>query len=59
MNTADVLVAGMEREGVEYVFGIPGEENEALLFALRDSDITFVPTRHEQGAAFMADVWAG
>jgi acetolactate synthase-1/2/3 large subunit len=57
MNTAEVLVAGMEREGVEHVFGIPGEENEALLFALRDSEITFVPTRHEQGAAFMADVW--
>jgi acetolactate synthase-1/2/3 large subunit len=57
MNTAEVLVAGMEWEDVEYVFGIPGEETEALLFALRDSDITFAPTRHEQGAAFMADVW--
>ncbi|PSQ49378.1 acetolactate synthase large subunit [Halobacteriales archaeon SW_6_65_15] len=57
MNTAEVLVAGMEQEGVEHVFGIPGEETEALLFALRDSEITFVPTRHEQGAAFMADVW--
>ncbi|MFC4552802.1 MULTISPECIES: acetolactate synthase large subunit [Halorussus] len=56
MNTAEVLVESMEREGVEYVFGIPGEETEALLFALRDSDVTFVPVRHEQGAAFMADV---
>ncbi|WP_276302401.1 acetolactate synthase large subunit [Halorussus lipolyticus] len=57
MNTAEVLVAGLEREGVEHVFGLPGEENEATMFALRDSDITFVPVRHEQGAAFMADVY--
>src|SRR6056297_1855828 len=57
MNTAEVLVAGLEREGVEYVFGLPGEENEATMFALRDSDIAFVPVRHEQGAAFMADVY--
>ena len=56
MNAADVLVESMEREGVEHVFGIPGEETEALLFALRDSEVTFVPVRHEQGAAFMADV---
>jgi len=56
MHTAEVLAAGLEREGVEYVFGIPGEETEALLFALRDSSVTFVPVRHEQGAAFMADV---
>ncbi|NHN61493.1 MULTISPECIES: acetolactate synthase large subunit [Halorussus] len=57
MNTAEVLVAGLESEGVEYVFGLPGEENEATMFALRDSELTFVPVRHEQGAAFMADVW--
>ncbi|MFC4451656.1 acetolactate synthase large subunit [Halorussus aquaticus] len=57
MNTAEVLVAGLEAEGVEYVFGLPGEENEATMFALRDSEVTFVPVRHEQGAAFMADVW--
>ncbi|WP_135825354.1 acetolactate synthase large subunit [Halorussus ruber] len=57
MNTAAVLVAGLEQEGVEHVFGLPGEENEATMFALRDSDVTFVPVRHEQGAAFMADVY--
>jgi len=57
MNTAEVLVAGLELEGVEHVFGLPGEENEATMFALRDSSITFVPVRHEQGAAFMADVY--
>lgn len=42
---------------MEYVFGIPGEENLDLMFALKGSGIRFVPTRHEQGAAFMADVY--
>jgi acetolactate synthase-1/2/3 large subunit len=56
MTASDLLVACLEREGVEHVFGLPGEEMEDLLFSLRDSDVTFVPTRHEQGAAFMADV---
>jgi acetolactate synthase-1/2/3 large subunit len=56
MTASDLLVACLEREGVEHVFGLPGEEMEALLFSLRDSDVTFVPVRHEQGAAFMADV---
>ncbi|WP_435361313.1 acetolactate synthase large subunit [Haloarchaeobius sp. DFWS5] len=55
-TVAETLVACLEREGVEHVFGLPGEELEDLLFALRDSDVTFVPVRHEQGAAFMADV---
>jgi acetolactate synthase-1/2/3 large subunit len=56
MKASDLLVACLEREGVERVFGIPGEEMEDLLFSLRDSEVTFVPVRHEQGAAFMADV---
>jgi len=47
----------LEKEGVHYVFGVPGEEIEDLLFALADSSIVFVPCRHEQGAAFIADVW--
>ena len=55
---ADQFVACLENEGVEYVFGIPGEEtldmNEALE---RSAQITFVPTRHEQGAAFMAEAY--
>jgi acetolactate synthase-1/2/3 large subunit len=55
-KASDLLVACLEREGVEHVFGLPGEEMEDLLFSLRDSDVTFVPVRHEQGAAFMADV---
>jgi acetolactate synthase-1/2/3 large subunit len=56
MKAADLLVACLEREGVDHVFGVPGEELEDLLFAVRDSEVTFVPVRHEQGAAFMADV---
>ncbi len=56
MNAADLLVESLEVEGVEYVFGLPGEELEDILFSLRDSTIEFVPVRHEQGAAFMADV---
>jgi acetolactate synthase-1/2/3 large subunit len=56
MKASDLLVACLEREGVEYVFGLPGEEMEDLLFSLRESTITFLPVRHEQGAAFMADV---
>jgi acetolactate synthase-1/2/3 large subunit len=57
MKVAELFVKCLENEGVRYVFGVPGEENEDLLFALADSTINFVPTRHEQGAAFMADVW--
>lgn len=58
MNVAQLFVRCLEAEGVRYVFGVPGEENEDLLFALDESDtIAFVPTRHEQGAAFIADVW--
>ena len=56
MNGADLLVRCLEAEGVDHVFGVPGEELEDVLFALRDSSIEFVPVRHEQGAAFMADV---
>lgn len=57
MNTADLLVQCLENEGVEYVFGLPGEENLQVLAALEQSTIQFITTRHEQGAAFMADVY--
>ena len=57
MSTAEVLVECLKAEGVKIVFGIPGEENLDLMFALKHSDIRFIPTRHEQGAAFMADVY--
>jgi len=56
MNVAELFVRCMETEGVTHIFGVPGEENESLLFALEDSSITFVPCRHEQGAAFIANV---
>lgn len=54
MRASDLLVACMEEEGVRYVFGIPGEETLDLVDSLSESRITFVPTRHEQSAAFMA-----
>jgi acetolactate synthase-1/2/3 large subunit len=57
MNTAELLIKCLENEGVEYIFGLPGEENLHLLEAIRDSSIQFITTRHEQGAAFMADVY--
>jgi acetolactate synthase-1/2/3 large subunit len=55
---AELFVECLESEGVEYIFGIPGEETLDLNEALdRSERITFVPTRHEQGAAFMADAY--
>lgn len=57
MNTAELLVHCLEQEGVQYIFGLPGEENLQVLEALRHSSIQFITTRHEQGAAFMADVY--
>lgn len=56
-NTAEMLVESLLAEGVDTIFGIPGEETLDLMFAIRDSGIRFIPTRHEQGAAFMADVY--
>jgi len=57
MTAAQLLVKCLENEGVEYIFGIPGEENIDIMDALLDSPIKFITTRHEQGAAFMADVY--
>ena len=57
MKAANLFVKCLENENVEYIFGIPGEENLDLMDALLDSDIKFITTRHEQGAAFMADVY--
>lgn len=56
-NAADLLVECLQEEGVEYIFGIPGEENLAVMNAIDQSPIKFITTRHEQGAAFMADVY--
>lgn len=57
MKVAELLVRCLENEGVSHVFGVPGEETEDLQFALDESSIEFVPARHEQGAAFIANVW--
>ena len=57
MKATELIVKCLENEGVEYIFGVPGEENMDLLDALLGSSIRFVTTRHEQGAAFMADVY--
>lgn len=57
MKAAELFVKCLENEGVEYIFGIPGEENIDVMDALLDSPIKFVTTHHEQGAAFMADVY--
>ncbi|MGD2113106.1 MAG: acetolactate synthase large subunit [Gammaproteobacteria bacterium] len=57
MRAAELFVRCLENEGVDFVFGIPGEENLDVMDALLDSSIRFVTVRHEQGAAFMADVY--
>ncbi|TDE26504.1 acetolactate synthase large subunit [Nonomuraea mesophila] len=54
---ARLIVQALEAEGVEYVFGIPGEENIHFVDALHDSSIRYVLVRHEQGAAFMAEIY--
>ena len=57
MKAAELFVRCLENEDVGHVFGIPGEENLDVMDALLDSTVRFVTTRHEQGAAFMADVY--
>lgn len=54
MKASDLFVKALENEGVEYIFGIPGEENLDVLESLRGSNIKLIITRHEQGAGFMA-----
>lgn len=57
MKAAELFVNCLENEGVEFIFGVPGEENVDIMDALIESPIRFITTRHEQGAAFMADVY--
>jgi acetolactate synthase-1/2/3 large subunit len=57
MKASDLLVKCLENEGVEYIFGLPGEETLDLMESLRSSNIRFVLTRHEQAASFMADAY--
>lgn len=54
MKASDLFVKALENEGVEYIFGVPGEENLDLVESLRTSSIKLIVTRHEQGAGFMA-----
>lgn len=54
MKSSDVFVKCLEAEGVQYVFGVPGEENLDFLESLRHSSIQMVTTRHEASAGFMA-----
>ncbi|OBS08476.1 acetolactate synthase large subunit [Acidihalobacter prosperus] len=54
IKAAELLVRALEHEGVEYIFGVPGEENLDLIEALRRSSIRLIVTRHEQAAGFMA-----
>ncbi len=56
-TAAQFLIECLENEGVKYAFGIPGEENLEVLHALKNSKIRFITPRHEQGAAFKADVY--
>lgn len=56
MKTSDLFVKCLEAEGVTTIYGVPGEENADFMISLEDSPIEFVLTRHEQGAAFMAEV---
>ncbi len=57
MKASDLFVKCLEAEGVTKIFGIPGEENADLMISLKKSKIEFVLCRHEQAAAFMADVY--
>src|SRR5262249_3526109 len=57
MKASELIVRCLENEGVRYVFGLPGEEILDIVDSLADSRIRFIATRHEQGAAFMADAY--
>ena len=58
MKASDLFVKCLEEEGIEYIFGVPGEENADFMMSLdKSSKIKFILTRHEQGAAFMAEIY--
>jgi acetolactate synthase-1/2/3 large subunit len=58
MKASDLFVKCLETEGIEYIFGVPGEENADFMISLEKSDkIQFILTRHEQGASFMAEIY--
>ena len=57
MKASDLFVKCLEAEGVERIYGVPGEENADIMLSLTESSIDFVLCRHEQAAAFAADVY--
>jgi acetolactate synthase-1/2/3 large subunit len=58
MKASDLFVQCLEAEGIEYIFGVPGEENADFMLSLEKSDkVNFILCRHEQGAAFMAEIY--
>jgi acetolactate synthase I/II/III large subunit len=57
MKVAELFIKCLEQEGVQYIFGVPGEENIDLMDAVLDSNIQFIVTRHETSAAFMAGTY--
>jgi acetolactate synthase-1/2/3 large subunit len=57
VKASDLFVRCLEVEGIEYIFGVPGEENADFMMSLQESPVRFILTRHEQGAAFMAEVY--
>jgi acetolactate synthase I/II/III large subunit len=58
MKASDLFVQCLETEGIDYIFGVPGEENADFMLSLEKSDkIKFILCRHEQGAAFMAEIY--
>ncbi len=58
MKASDLFVKCLEEENIQYIFGVPGEENADFMMSLEDSGkIRFILTRHEQGAAFMAEIY--
>ena len=54
MKASDLLIKCLEEEGVEFIYGVPGEENLDMLESMRTSSIKLILTRHEQAAGFMA-----
>ena len=58
MKASDLFVKCLEAEGIEYIFGVPGEENADFMMSLEQTDkIRFILCRHEQGASFMAEIY--
>lgn len=58
MKASDLLIKSLEAEGVEYIFGLPGEENLDLLESIRKSSLKLIVTKHEQAAGFMAAMYS-